>query len=140
MRVTSTTPGESKAATRQFIEDVWNNGRYELGLEHLAPDFVNHTPFGDETREQFLDRIRAFRTAFPDLHMTVEEMLHDGDRVITRFSVRGSHRGPFRGIRASGRTIGVMGIAIDRVANAERVEGWAVLDLFGLMQQIGAVP
>ena len=131
---------ESTAATRRFIENVWNEGRYDLGMEHLAPDFVNHTPFGDETREQFLDRIRAFRTAFPDLHMTVEEMLHDGDRVITRFSVRGSHRGPFRGIRASGRTIGVMGIAIDRVVNAKRVEAWAVLDLFGLMQQIGAVP
>jgi steroid delta-isomerase-like uncharacterized protein len=130
---------ESKAATRQFVEHVWNNGRFELGLEHLAPDFVNHTPFGEETREQFLDRIRAFRTAFPDLHLTVEEMLADGDRVITRFTVRGTHRGPFRGIPATNRTIDITGIAIDRVVDAKRVEGWAVLDVLGLMQQIGAI-
>lgn len=132
-------PEDGKAATRQFIENAWNNGRYELGMDHLAADFVNHTPFGDETAEQFLERIRAFRTAFPDFHMTVEEMLTDGDRVITRFTVSGTHRGPFRGITATGRTISVMGIAIDRVIDARRVEGWAVLDLFGVMQQIGAV-
>ena len=131
---------ESKTVKRQFIENVWNNGRYELGMEHLAADFVNHTPFGDEMREQFLDRIRAFRAAFPDLQMTVEEMLADGDRVITRFTLSGSHRSPFRGIPATGRAVSVMGIAIDRVVNAKRVEGWAILDLFGLMQQVGMVP
>lgn len=129
---------ESKAATRQCIDHVWNNGRDELGMEHLAPAFVNHTPFGDETRAQFLDRIRAFRTAFPDLHIAVEEMLADGDRVITRFNIRGSHRSSFRGISATDSAISVVGIAIDRVINAKRVEAWAILDLFGLMQQIGA--
>lgn len=129
---------ESKAVTRRFIENAWNNGRYDLGYEHLAADFVNHTPFGDESRQQFLDRIKAFRTAFPDLRMTVEEMLTDDDRVITRFRLRGSHQGPFRGIPATGRPVDVMGIAIDRVVNEKRVEGWAILDLLGLLEQIGA--
>ena len=70
----------------------------------------------------------------------VDEMLSDGDGVITRFTVRGTHRGPFRGIPGTGRMVSVMGIAIDRVVAAKRVEGWAVLDLFSVMQQIGAVP
>jgi predicted ester cyclase len=128
---------DSKAVTRQFVENAWNNGRYDLGYEHLAPNFVNHTPFGEESRQQFLDRIKVFRTAFPDLRMTVEDMLADGDRVITRFRLRGSHQGPFRGIAATGRPVDVMGIAIDRVDNAQRVEGWAILDLLGLLQQLG---
>lgn len=60
--------------------------------------------------------------------------------MITRFALNGNHRGPFRGIPATGRAVSIMGIAIDRVVNAKRVEGWAILDLFGLMQQIGMVP
>lgn len=130
---------ESKAVTRQFIKDVWNAGRYDLGLEHLAPDFVNHTPIGDETREQFLDRVKAFRTAFPDLHMAVEDMLTDRDRVITRFRLSGSQHGPFRGIPPTGHSVDIIGIAIDRVVGSKRVEGWAILDLLGLMQQVGMV-
>lgn len=128
----------SKAATRRFVDAVWNGGQYDIGLDHLVPDFVNHTPFGDETREQYLDRIKAFRGGFPDLHLTVGDMLADGDRVITRFTLRGTHAGRFRGMPLTGRNLTVMGIAIDRVVQGRRVEGWALLDLFGLMQQIGA--
>ena len=78
------TVDENKQATREFIEDAWNNGRFEPAREHLAADFVNHTPYGDETRDDFLGRIKAFRDAFPDFQMTVDDMLADNDCVITR--------------------------------------------------------
>jgi steroid delta-isomerase-like uncharacterized protein len=92
--VTGADPTES---TRRFIELAWNQGRIDEARDLLAEDFVNHTPVNpNETCEEFLDRIAAFRRAFPDLQMTVEDMLRDGDRVVTRWSASGTHQGPFR--------------------------------------------
>ena len=131
-------PEENKRATRKFIDDAWNGGRYDEAREHLAADFVNHTPFGEETRDEFLTRIEAFRSGFPDWQMTVDEMLSDGDFVVTRWTGRGTHGGVFRGIAPTGRQVTVTGIAIDRVVGGKRVEGWALLDTLGLLQQLGA--
>jgi steroid delta-isomerase-like uncharacterized protein len=129
---------ENKRTTRTFIDDAWNGGRFDEAREHIAPDFVNHTPFGDETCDAFVARIKAFREAFPDLQMTVDDMLADGDCVITRWTARGTHRGTFRGIAPTGRAIIVTGIAIDCLVADQRVEGWALLDMLGLLQQLGA--
>lgn len=85
------TTDDNKQTTREFIDNAWNNGRFEPAREHLAADFVNHTPFGDETRDDFLGRIRLFREAFPDFHMSVDDMLADSDFVITRWTGRGTH-------------------------------------------------
>ncbi len=127
---------DNKRATRKFIDDAWTNGRYDEAREHLAPEFVNHTPFGDETRDAFLARIKSFRDAFPDWRMTVDEMLSDGDFVITRWTGRGTHRCTFRGIEPTQREATVMGIAIDWLVDGKRVEGWALLDMLGLLQQL----
>ncbi len=70
--------------------------------------------------------------------MIVDEMLSDGDFVITRWTGRGAHRGTFRGIAPTGREVTAMGLAIDRVIEGKRVEGWALLDTLGLLQQLGA--
>lgn len=130
-------PHPGKAATRRFIALAWNEGRFDEARGLLAPDFVNHTPLGDEDREAFLARVARFRAAFPDWRMEVEEMLADGDRVITRWRATGTHRGPFRGLPATGKTVAVTGIAIDQVVRGVRVEGWAMMDLAGLMAQLG---
>jgi steroid delta-isomerase-like uncharacterized protein len=130
---------DGKESTRRFIEAAWNQGLVEQARELLAPDFVNHTPFNPaETRDEFLARIGAFRQAFLDLRMTVDEMLADGDRVITRWSATGTHEGEFRGIAPTGKTVTVTGIAIDRVVDGKRVEGWAEIDTLGLLLRLGA--
>lgn len=129
---------ENKRVTRKFIDDAWNAGRYDEARGHLAADFVNHTPFGEETRDEFLSRVRSFRDAFPDWRMAVDDMLADGDCVITRWTGRGTHRGPFRGIAPTGGAVTVTGIAIDRIVAGKRVAGWALLDTLGLLQQLGA--
>ena len=130
--------GENKRVTRQFIGVAWNNDRYDGAREHLAPDFVDHTPFGQETSDEFLARITWFRDGFPDWRITADDMLSDGDFVIARWTGRGTHRGTFRGIAPTRRAATVMGIAIDRVIAGKRVEGWALLDTFGLLHQLGA--
>ncbi|MCH6470400.1 ester cyclase [Sinomonas terrae] len=129
---------DGKAGTRHFIEDAWNNGRFDQAREHLAPEFVNHTPFGEENRDEFLARIASFREAFADFTMVVDQMLADGDFVTTQWTATGVHRGAFRGIAPTGRRVSFGGIAIDKVVDGHRVEGWALIDMFGLLQQLGA--
>jgi steroid delta-isomerase-like uncharacterized protein len=126
-----------KAATRRFIDLAWNQGRLDEARPLLAPDFANHTPTNPkETRDEFLARIGSFRAAFPDLTLTVEEMLADGDRVITRWRIDGTHLGVFRDVPPTKRRVRVTGIAIDVVIDGVRVEGWALMDLAGLMAQL----
>ncbi len=100
---------DNKCLTRKFIDAAWNTGHYDEAREHLATDFVNHTPFGEETRDEFLARIQSVRDAFPDWRMTVDDMLADGDFVITCWTGRGTHRGPFRGIAPTGQAVTVWG-------------------------------
>jgi len=128
----------NKAQTRQIIDQGWNKGNMDALDNLISPDFVNRTASkSNETRDGFKQRVQMIRTAFPDWEMTADEMLGEGDRVVTRWRARGTHRGSFRGIPATGKKIEVTGIAIDRVLDGKRVEGWVEWDMLGLLQQLG---
>ena len=128
----------NKAQTRQIIDQGWNKGNMDALDDLISPDFVNRTASKpNETRDGFKQRVQMIRTAFPDWEMTADEMLGEGDRVVTRWRARGTHRGSFRGIPATGKKIEVTGIAIDRVLDGKRVEGWVEWDMLGLLQQLG---
>jgi len=131
---------QMKRSLRHFWPRA-EDARYDEARQHLAPDFVNHTPAGEETCDDFLARIKSVRDAFPDWANGRDEMLSDGDFVITRWTGSGTHRGTFRDIAPTGREITVTGIAIDRVTDGRRAEGWALLDTLGLLLlllQLGA--
>ena len=81
-----------------------------------------------------------FRNGFPDLHITEEQFLSEGDRVVGRFVAQGTHQGEFMGVRATGNEITISGINIMRIADGKIVEHWVNLDAMGVMQQIGAIP
>ncbi len=128
----------NKAQTRQIIDQGWNKGNMDALNNLISPDFVNHTASNaNETRDGLKQRVQTIRSAFPDWELTAEEMLGEGDKVVTRWRGRGTHRGPFRGIPATGKKIEVTGIAIDRVVDGKRVEGWVEWDMLGLLQQLG---
>ncbi len=128
----------NKAQTRQIIDQGWNKGNMDALDDLISPDFVNHAASNpNETRDGFKQRVQMVRIAFPDWEMTADEMLGEGDRVVTRWRARGTHRGSFRGIAATGKKIEVTGIAIDRVLDGKRVEGWVEWDMLGLLQQLG---
>ena len=128
----------NKAQTRQIIDQGWNKGNMDALDDLISPDFVNRTASkSNETRDGFKQRVQMIRTAFPDWEMTADEMLGERDRVVTRWRARGTHRGSFRGIAATGKKIEVTGIAIDRVLDGKRVEGWVEWDMLGLLQQLG---
>jgi predicted ester cyclase len=81
-----------------------------------------------------------FFAAFPDMHVTVEDVIEDGDRIATRGRFVGTHRGEFNGVPATGRPVDVKYIDVWRVEDGKAVENWVQMDLLGLLQQVGAVP
>jgi predicted ester cyclase len=78
-----------------------------------------------------------FLAAFPDIQTTIDELFADGDRVIARWTNRGTHLGPFLGIAATGKSIAYMGISIDQIADGQIVDSWIVSDMWDLLQQLG---
>jgi predicted ester cyclase len=127
-------PDQNAAAVRDFVERAWNNGEEAVFEEHIADEFA---AFGG--REGFKQLILGYRAAFPDPHMEINDSFGAGDRVVTRFTVRGTHEGELRGIAPTGKRIEVGGIAIDVMRDGKRVAGWAETDQLGLLVQLGLV-
>jgi predicted ester cyclase len=125
------TPEENVVAVRDFVERAWNAGDESVFEEHLAPDFSH--PGG---REDFKRTVRGFRAAFEDFHLEVHDMFGVDDKVVTRFTMSGTHRGAFMGIEPTGREVAFDGIAIDVMRGDQRVDGWAQIDRLGLLDQL----
>jgi steroid delta-isomerase-like uncharacterized protein len=134
---------ENKAVVRRVVETfghLWRTGNMDL-LDTIFPDtFVNHTPGMPPGREGFKQVLPAYLTAFPDLTITPEDMIAEGDKVVLRLTSRGTHQGEMMGIPPTGRPITVSEIHIYRIADGQVVERWGVFDALGMLQQIGAVP
>ena len=81
-----------------------------------------------------------YRSAFPDIQFTIEDLIAEGDKIVTRYTARGTHRGDLQGIPPTGRQVTVTGIIISRFANGKFVEGWLDFDALGMLQQLGVIP
>jgi steroid delta-isomerase-like uncharacterized protein len=130
------------AVMRRTYERI-NAGDIDGFGDLVADDFVEHQggPGLPATKEGTLDFFRALVTAFPDLRMTVEDLIADGDKAVARVAVTGTHEGEFMGIPPTGRRVDVQLIDIMRFDHAGRVaEHWGVGDMLSLMQQLGVVP
>ncbi len=135
------TEEKNKALNRRFVEEVINQGNLDVIEELLDPGAVDHAaPPGFATGREGAKQFAAMmRSAFPDLHLTIEDMIAEGDKVVMRSTWSGTHEGEFMGIPATGRRVTVSGIDISRVADGRMVEHWGQFDALGLMQQLGAV-
>lgn len=124
----------------RFYEEALNAGREDAFAELLAPDVAYYNSATGAVRgpEGVVTAIRGLRAAFPDLRYTVEELLVDGDRVAARFTLRGTHHGPFRGRAATGRSVEVGGSTHYRVAGGKLTEVRVFADFLGLLRQLGA--
>ena len=135
---------ENKALARRFMDEVYNKGNVDFIDEVVASNLVVHDPTSPEgmssgvaSAKQFVE---VYRKAFPDIQLTVEDLIAEGDKVVTRWTARGTHRGELMGIPASGNRVEVTGISIDRIEGGQFVESWSNYDALGTMQQIGAIP
>jgi steroid delta-isomerase-like uncharacterized protein len=134
---------KNKAAMRRLYNETWNQGNFEVFDEIISTDYTGHipTPPGAPSgREGLRWLIQAYRTGFPDLQARVDDQFSEGDKVLTRITVTGTHQGPFMNIPATNKKINVTALVVTKFKDGQNVEGWAELDRFGLMQQLGVIP
>lgn len=134
---------ENARGSRRVLEEMFGGGNYELAHELIADDAVGHDPAQPEPTTGAAGEIeaaRGYREAFPDLRMTVDQVIAEGQDVAIRWTARGTHKGDLFGIAPTGKEATVTGITIDRWADGKIVESFTNWDTLGLLQQLGAVP
>ncbi len=131
----------NKAHARRVFEEILTQGNLALIDEVYSADYVGHETSGPvHGQEELKQYFMIYRTAFPDAHYTVEDQIAEGDRVVTRWSVRGTHQGPLLGIPPTGKPGAVTGIGIARFEGGKIAEVWSEFDALGMFQQIGVIP
>ena len=133
---------ENKALMRRFYDEIVNEGRADLIEQLVSKDFVEREEFPGlgTDRAGLRDFLGMMRNAFPDFRMEVEDLIGEGDRVVARLTMSGTHKGEFMGMPPSGHSFKVETIDIVRFANGQAVEHWGVTDSGAMMEQLGAVP
>src|ERR1700758_2610982 len=133
---------ENKAVITSFVEEIINQGLLERADDLVAIDFVELDPLPGQQqgREGFKQVISAFRAAFPDIRWVIEEMVGEGDKVFSRFTWHGTHRGEFFGVPATGRQISGKGMVVDRVVAGKMAESRILMDGLSMMRQLGVIP
>ena len=133
---------ENKDVVRRWIE-AYNERDLETEAGVLSPGFVAHVsaaPGPLEGLEAWRQFTAPFTEAFPDLRLTIQDIAAEGDTVAARVAFRGTHRGEFQGIPPTDREVAFSSMEFNRVMDGKVEEHWVELDLFGLMQQLGAIP
>lgn len=134
---------ENKALSKRFLEEAFNAGNVAIMDEILADGFVNYDAALPEPSvgiEAAKASVMVYRDAFPDLKITIEEQIAEGDKVVTRWSARGTHQGDLMGIPPTGKQGTVTGITIERITGGKIIESHTNWDTLGLLQQLGVVP
>jgi steroid delta-isomerase-like uncharacterized protein len=132
---------QNKAIVRAIPEKLINSGNLDAADQYFAQDFVDYTaPAGSPSGlAGFKAYVTTLRSAFPDLHFTVEDMVAEGEKVVVRLTARGTMKGDFLGMKATGKTATWQELHIARLAGGKLVEHWATIDLLGALQQLGLV-
>lgn len=131
-----------KALAQRWFTEVMNEGKLEVIDEICSQDFVDHDPLPGTSPDfaGLKDFVTQVRSAFPDIETTAEDILVEGDRLAVRSTIRGTHKGDFMGIPASGKKVEVSNYDFVRFENDQAAEHWGTIDSAALMEQIGATP
>jgi steroid delta-isomerase-like uncharacterized protein len=135
---------DNKAISRQIVEEAFNKGNVDVLDEIVSQDIVFHDPGAPPNmapgREGLKQMVLGYRIAYPDIKVTIEDEIVEGDKVVTRWSARGTNEGEMMGMPPTGKETQVTGITIDRIEGDQIVESWTNWDTLGLLQQLGVVP
>jgi predicted ester cyclase len=132
----------NKALAREFFRRIWNE-REEAAIDALHDEnAVGNDPDFGTGKEAFRAHWKTWMAAFPDLHFEIVDIIGEGEKVLTRWRLTGTHLGPgdFMGVAPGGRTIDVMGMSLDTIRGGLVVEGCDGWDAYGLRKQLGALP
>ena len=132
----------NKTVYRRFLQEVFNEGQLDKIDELLSPSYVLHDapPGTPEGGEGIRHVVTMFRTAFPDLKITIEEMLAERDKVCVRATTRGIHKGTLFGIAPTGRAVTMTGLTMVTIKDGRVAESWVKNDVMGLLKQLEAEP
>ncbi len=135
---------ENKAVVRRFVEEVQSQHRLDLVDELFAPDYIDHAVPVGMPAAQGTGYFKQFYTtmlrAVPDMQVTIHDQIAEGDKVTTRKTLRGTHRGEFMGIPPTGKEIELLIIDIFRVNGGKLAEHWGAWDRLSILEQLGAMP
>ena len=132
---------QNKQVFRTVVEQAYSKGNVEVLDTAFAPNFVEHQAgIMPPTAEGVKRSIAFLRGAFPDLTLTIEEIVDSGDKTWARITARGTHQGPFMGLPPTGKPVTITVMDVCRFENGQIVEHWGVADQLALMAQIGALP
>lgn len=131
---------QNKAIVNRFFEEFSQTSVDEL----FVPNYLHHDPGLppelQSGRDAYKQLVTMFRTGFPDLKMTVEDLVAEGEKVVARWTWRGTNQGEFQGIPPTGKQVTGSGISIHRVASGKIAEAWVNFDTPGMLQQLGVIP
>ena len=133
---------DNSTIVRRFIEETINKGQIDSAGQFVWEDVTEQVPFPGQGPglEGLKDVLRGMRAAFADLYFSVEEQIAESDKVLTRFEWTGRHQGEFLGVPATGRSVRVWGMVIDRLQGGRIKETRIIMDALGLMMQLGVFP
>lgn len=138
---------DPKQLTRRFVEELWNERQLDVADAIFASDCVTHqlrsgSPVDAALRgpEGIKEHVKGWIASFPDLRFTIEQVMNEGDRVMTQLLMEGTHQGPWMGVPATGRKIQIRMFIIHRIAAGKIVEDWVRVESLGFFQQLGIVP
>jgi steroid delta-isomerase-like uncharacterized protein len=132
---------QNKVIVERMFNEVINQRKSELFEELIAPTYVNYSmPTPTPGPEGLKQVLHMFYAAFPDMKITIHEVIAEGDSVASRGTWYGTHRGEFNGIPATGKQVAVDYIDIWRFKNGQAVENWVQMDMIGMLQQLGVMP
>ncbi len=132
---------QNKRVFERVIKEAYSKGNVDVLDEAFAPNFIEHQAgIVPPTAEGVRRSIALIRTAFPDMNLTIEEIIAVGDKTWARITGRGTHKGPFMGIPPTGKPIAVTVMDVCRFEGGKIVEHWGVADQLAVMAQIGALP
>jgi predicted ester cyclase len=134
---------QNRTRMRRIPEEIFNQGRLALADELFAVDYIEHAPLPPSIPsglEGFKAFVTALRAAFPDFHYTVEDEIGEGDKIVQRLTARGTHKGQFLGMPATGKQATWTEIHVARLSGGKLVEHWVNQDQLGMLQQLGIVP
>jgi steroid delta-isomerase-like uncharacterized protein len=134
---------QNKTVVRRLFDELWNKGNLQVADEIFAPNYQHHdasTPDLGKGPEGEKKRVNLYRTAFHDFRLTMEDLVVEGENVVTRWSCRGVHKGELNGIAPTGKQFAITGVTITRFSNGKIVEGFVNWDALGLLRQLGVVP
>ena len=133
---------ENKALARREVEEIFSEGKLDVADEIYTSDFVDYDLVLPQTMngpEEMKEYVRMYRSAFPDLRVILEEQVAEGNKVVNRWTARGTHQGEYMGISSTGKEVEFAGMHVSRIDEEGKIaENWEVYDLMGLMRQIGA--